>query len=258
MHQLLKKTLLIGLVVLSALVAFGCGTHKFSRLPVTQKTSGEKKELPRLGYTIQVGAFANPSNAANLTRRLQENGLDSTYFVARRGLYKVRFGDFASRKQALESAEELKQKGIIEEYYIVRPEQYNIAQREKRGDLYIRNKLVSTARSFVGVPYLWGGSSADTGFDCSGLTMTVYRLNGLVLPRNSRAQFSAGNDVAKSFLQKGDLVFFAKVSGKVSHVGIYIGDGQFIHAPGSGKKIRIDSLEKTYYRRAFIGAKSYL
>jgi cell wall-associated NlpC family hydrolase len=258
MHPFFKKALLISLAVLTTLAAVGCGSHKMREIPLPQKRASEKRELPRLGYTIQVGAFANSINAANLTRRLQENGLDSTYFVARRGLYKVRFGNFVSRKQALDRADELKQRGIIEEYYIVSPEQYNIAYRDKRGDLYIRNELVSTARSFIGVPYLWGGSSADTGFDCSGLTMTVYNLNGMVLPRNSREQFSLGNDVDISSLQKGDLVFFAKIDGKVSHVGIYIGDDKFIHAPGSGKKIRIDSLEMNYYRRAFIGAKSYL
>jgi cell wall-associated NlpC family hydrolase len=257
MHPLFKKALLFGLAMLLMFAVAGCGQQKI-RPSMPQVPIRERKELPRLGYTIQVGAFAHSMNAARLTHRLQESGLDSTYFAARRGLYKVRFGDFSSRKEAIERAEELKQKGIIEEYYIVSPEQYTIAEREKRGDLYIRDKLVSTARSFIGVPYLWGGSSADTGFDCSGLTMTVYKLNGLVLPRNSRTQFSLGSDVGISSLQKGDLVFFAKVGGKVSHVGIYIGDHEFIHAPGKGKRIRIDSLQKKYYRGAFIGAKSYL
>jgi cell wall-associated NlpC family hydrolase len=251
-----KKALLISLAALTALATLGCAGRAVRPAALPQTRAGEK--LPRLGYTIQVGAFADPANAANLTRRLQQNGLDSTYFVAKRGLYKVRFGDFPSRQKALDSAVQLKQRGIIEEYYVVSPEQYNITYRDKRGDLYIRNELVRTARSFIGVPYLWGGNSADTGFDCSGFTMTVYRLNGLVLPRNSKEQFALGDDVGISSLQEGDLVFFAKIAGKVSHVGIYMGDNKFIHAPGRGKKIGIDSLQKDYYRRAFVGGKSYL
>lgn len=258
MHPLFKKAFLIAFALLTTLAVVACGSRQVRKPELPQKRATEKKELPRLGYTIQVGAFAHSVNAANLTRRLQENGLDSTYFVARRGLYKVRFGNFASKKQAVERAEELKEKGVIEEYYIVSPEQYNIAYRDERGDLYIRDELVSTARSFIGVPYLWGGNSADTGFDCSGLTMTVYRLNGMVLPRSSLEQFSSGNDVGIFSLQKGDLVFFAKVGGKISHVGIYIGDDKFIHAPGRGKKIRIDSLGAKDYRQTLVGGKSYL
>ena len=78
--------------------------------------------------------------------------------------------------------------------------------------------------------------------------MTVYQLNGLDLPRHSRTQYDAGDTIDRGDLQKGDLVFFATDGhGKVSHVGIYIGEGQFIHAPSRGKKIRIDSLSNEYF-----------
>lgn len=218
----------------------------------------ERKALPRLGYTIQAGAFANAENAARLTHLLKEKGLDSTYFVARRGLYKVRFGNFPTKEQARARAEELRNGGIIEEFYVVRPEEYAVAQREARGEAYLREELVRTALSFLGVPYLWGGSSAGTGFDCSGLTMTVYQLNGLDLPRTSGEQFAAGIPVDRSSLEKGDLIFFAAVGDKVSHVGVYAGNGLFIHAPGQGKIIRTDALAKEYFSRAYIGARSYL
>jgi cell wall-associated NlpC family hydrolase len=154
--------------------------------------SAEKKALPHLGYTIQAGAFADAENAARLTRSLQEKGLEATYFVARQGLYKVRFGNFSTREQAHTRAEEFRKSGIIEEFYVVSPGEYAVARRETRGEAYLREELVRSARSFLGVPYLWGGASAETGFDCSGLTMTVYQLNGLDLPRTSREQFGSG------------------------------------------------------------------
>jgi len=255
-----KAFFFIGLLILTIL-AGGCGRPAVRQSPPSSappvKTM-ERKALPRLGYTVQAGAFANAENAARLTRSLQDKGLDATYFVARRGLYKVRFGNFPTKEQARARAEELRKDGIVEEFYVVRPEEYAVAQREARGEAYFREELVRSARSFLGVPYLWGGSSAETGFDCSGLTMTVYQLNGLDLPRTSREQFVTGTPVDRSSLEKGDLIFFAAVGDKVSHVGIYAGNGLFIHAPGRGKIIRTDSLAKEYFSRAYIGARSYL
>ena len=119
--------------------------------------------------------------------------------------------------------------------------------------------MVKTAQDFIGVRYLWGGASSDKGFDCSGLTMTVYQLNGLNLPRQSIKQFEVGSPVSSSELQKGDLVFFAlKGRNRVSHVGVYIGDGQFIHASSRGKKIRIDSLSAAYIVNKYMGGRNYL
>jgi cell wall-associated NlpC family hydrolase len=271
--QFYRVALLLGGILL-ALAAGGCGrpavrpavlppsppAHAVEKkeLPRPPAQVMEKRELPRLGFTIQAGAFAQAENAARLTRSLQDKGLNATYFVARRGLYKVRFGNFPTRGQARARAEELRDAGVIEEFYIVSPEEYAVAQREARGEAYLREELVRTARSFLGVPYLWGGTSAETGFDCSGLTMAVYQLSGLDLPRTSQEQFTAGILVDRSALEKGDLVFFAGSGEKVTHVGLYAGNGLFIHAPGRGKSIRTDSLAKDFYSRAYIGARSYL
>ncbi len=246
-------------LVLAFLMVFvmlsGCGGRRVS-YPSRYPTA--KKELHRMGYTIQAGAFSRVENAARLTEQLCSRGLEATYFVAATGLYKVRFGNFATRDAARETAANLKASGVIGEFYIVSPGEYAVAKRQEYGAEYIREELVKKAQDFIGVPYLWGGADPEKGFDCSGLAMTVYGLNGLELPRTAGEQFEAGTAVERENLLRGDLIFFHISSEKVSHVGIYAGDGRFIHAPGKGKKIRYDSLGNTYYLQRYAGARTYL
>ncbi len=237
------------------LAASACKTLEVSR-PIAPTPA---KELKHLGYTIQVGAFSLVDNAIRLTQSLNKKGLKAYYFAHPSGLYKVRFGDFRSRKSAEKKAKSLKKAGTIDEYYIVAPEEYAVAKRKKYGKQYLRDEIVSTARRFIGTPYAWGGSSKQEGFDCSGLTMTVYKLNGLNLPHSSRQQYKIGAPVRKSNLKKGDLVFFATSRGrKVSHVGIYTGNNQFIHAPSYSKRVRTESLSNSYFRKNYVGARTYL
>lgn len=227
--------------------------------PSPKKPLPSTEELPRLGFTIQVGAFTVVGNAIRLTNSLNRKNLDAYYFLHPSGLYKVRFGDYATKESARQKAESLVSDGVIEEFYIVSPEEYPSAKRVTRGEAYLRDELVSTARSFIGIPYSWGGTSAKQGFDCSGLTMAVYELNGLKLPRSSKDQFALGTPISRSQLARGDLVFFATSRGKkVTHVGIYAGNDQFIHAPGKDKRIRIDSLSNGYFKTHYLGARTYL
>lgn len=208
--------------------------------------------LSTVGFSIQVGAFSNSDNAVRLTETLQSQGIDAYHFIHKSGLYKVRFGDYPTRKAARQQADFLRKRGVIEEYYIVRPQRRYSQSR-------LRNKIIRTAESFLGVPYKWGGSSLEEGFDCSGLTLVVYRLNGLNLPRSSRQQWKVGVPVKRSQLLKGDLVFFATAGKKrISHVGIYAGDGKFIHAPGRGKKIRTAFLSSRYYKSNYRGARRFI
>jgi hypothetical protein len=228
-------------------------------VPIPPKLPPSAKELPQLGFTIQVGAFSVVGNAIRLTNSLNRQNLDAYYFLHPSGLYKVRFGDYATKELARQRAESLVADGVIDEFYIVSPEEYSLAKRVTRGEAYLRDELVSTARSFIGIPYSWGGTSPERGFDCSGLTMAVYELNGLKLPRSSKDQFAAGRPINRNQLAKGDLVFFATSQGKkVTHVGIYTGNGQFIHAPGRDKRIRTDSLTNGYFKTHFLGARTYL
>ena len=115
-----------------------------------------KEHLARMRYTVQVGAFSKAENASRLTGTLRGQGIDATYFVAEKGLYKVRFGNFPSRAEALKKAESLKTAGVIDDFYIVNPTDYAVAKKQY-GAAYLREEIIRTAESFIGVPYLWGG-----------------------------------------------------------------------------------------------------
>ena len=219
------------------------------------------RPLPRLGYTLQAGAFAQVEHAARLARKLQAQGLDAAYYAAPGGLYRVRFGDFATAGQARSRGKALRSTGILDGFWVVPPEhpappEPGTAPPPISSPL-LRTHLVETARSYMGVPYLFGGTT-PRGFDCSGLTEAVYRLNGLRLPRTSEAQYEAGRPVALDDAQPGDLLFFATTGrGTVSHVALYLGHGAFIHAPSEGRDICEDRLAEPYYRRTFVGVRRF-
>jgi gamma-D-glutamyl-L-lysine dipeptidyl-peptidase len=214
--------------------------------------------LPRLGYTIQVGAFANLDNAVRLDGELDRHGIESFYFRHDSGLYKVRFGNYKERREALAAAVKLRDQGVIADFYIVAPQEYAIARIDQAHSGALREELVQTALRYLGIPYRWGGVTDQDGFDCSGLTMVCYRLNGLNLPRISLHQYSAGRAITKEELRLGDLVFFAThKKGVVSHVGLYIGENRFIHAPRTGENVQIESLLHPYYAEHYLGARSY-
>jgi cell wall-associated NlpC family hydrolase len=116
------------------------------------------------------------------------------------------------------------------------------------------SRIVRTAMPYRGARYRRGGTSA-AGFDCSGFTRYVYRKNGVSLPHSSRAQSRIGSPVGKGHLKKGDLVFFSTYRRGVSHVGIYIGGGKFVHAATYGRGVRTDSLGASYYCSRYRGAR---
>lgn len=118
--------------------------------------------------------------------------------------------------------------------------------------------MVLTAMDFLGVPYRRGGSSESTGFDCSGFTRHVFeRSIGLVLPRRADEQATAKGllQISRDELRPGDLVFFNTLRRTFSHVGIYVGDGKFIHSPRSGGKVRVEDMRMSYWNARYTGAR---
>lgn len=120
------------------------------------------------------------------------------------------------------------------------------------------SEMVLTAMNFLGVPYRRGGSSADSGFDCSGFTRYVFEHSlGLILPRRADEQARQPGlaQVLRDELKPGDLVFFNTMRRAFSHVGIYVGDGKFIHAPRTGGEVRIEDMRQAYWSKRFNGAR---
>lgn len=128
---------------------------------------------------------------------------------------------------------------------------------ERAGDVAHRaSDLVVTAMGFLGVPYRRGGSSADTGFDCSGFVRAMYQQTvGLILPRRANEQAAATVKIDKRDLQPGDLVFFNTMRRAFSHVGIYVGDNKFIHSPKPGAQVRVEDMGVSYWASRFDGAR---
>jgi cell wall-associated NlpC family hydrolase len=124
------------------------------------------------------------------------------------------------------------------------------APRAERSEALLQTLLA------LGLDYRYGGKSPTTGFDCSGLVAHVYQQAwGIRLPHNTKAQSQAGTPVSLAELQAGDLVFYDTLKRPYSHVGIYLGDGKFVHAPKTGAQVRIESLKSAYWSQRFDGAR---
>jgi hypothetical protein len=117
-------------------------------------------------------------------------------------------------------------------------------------------KAAATALDLIGRPYKFKGDS-PAGFDCSGLVQYSYRAAGVDVPRSTSALRQKTSPIASRDIRKGDLVFFNQLGKKYSHVGIFVGNAHFVHAPSSGKKVRKDSLEDAYWKKHFLGARRF-
>jgi len=155
------------------------------------------------------------------------------------------------------SAEEDAGRYMAEKRLIDRIEQVRVQMGV--GATRVANKaseLVMTAMGSLGVPYRRGGSSADTGFDCSGFVKAMYEQTvGFILPRRANEQAAATQKIEKQDLQPGDLVFFNTLRRTFSHVGIYVGDNKFIHSPKPGAQVRVEDMAVPYWAARFDGAR---
>ena len=119
-----------------------------------------------------------------------------------------------------------------------------------------RQTLADFAMKLRDIRYRRGGRAPSTGFDCSGFVHYVFASAlGIDLPENSVSQFQAGKQIARNDMKTGDLVFFHIRGKRISHVGIYLGEGRFIHSPTTGQRVRVDRLDESYWARRFAGAK---
>jgi cell wall-associated NlpC family hydrolase len=149
----------------------------------------------------------------------------------------------------------LVEKGLVDAAVLAAEPSENSFVRQVRDKA---SDMVLTSMNFLGVPYRRGGNSADEGFDCSGFTRRVFEMSlGLVLPRRADEQASAKGliDVKRDELKPGDLVFFNTLKRTFSHVGIYVGEGKFIHAPRTGGEVRVEDMRFAYWAKRFTGAR---
>lgn len=228
--------------------------------------------ISKLGYSIQVGAFSEVKNAERLTAKLQDKGIEAFYFRKDNGFYVVRFGDYPAKSQAKMAAQKLVSEKLVGSYFVAPPSavfgnaskgdnsgasQKPFTQRKSGNSDGMGSIAARTAERFVGIPYRWGGENVVDGMDCSGFVRAVYNLCGVNIPRTSAEQFRTGDKVGSDDLVDGDLVFFGPSADKISHVGIYVGNRKFVHAPKRGDDIKISTLDETYFAGRFVGAKRY-
>lgn len=165
-------------------------------------------------------------------------------------------GDFGSRTAAAVMAFQ-RDRGLEADGVVGRATYQALLGREmpvsRDGSTATVRRIAQTAMRYVGVPYSFGGTTPD-GFDCSGYVRYVFARSGISLPRMADEQYEMGRPVSRYRLQTGDLVFFTTYAAGVSHVGIYLGDGQFINA-SSSRGVVIDRLDSSYWGSRYVGAR---
>lgn len=229
-------------------------------------------------YGVQVGAFREFERAERVQESLEDAGYNS--YVSEDGTWKrVRVGPFATRAEAEAEVAllwpflvarfgplEFPKSWVVEEDREVRNAPILPAAGEEPPRLFLGGDapadstaayIIETARSFLGVAYTWGGTTPD-GFDCSGFIQYLFARAGYAVPRQAKNQFRVGDEVSTSALVPGDLVFFSTYTSGASHVGIYLGDGDFIHASSGSGEVTITPMTKRYYQNRYLGARRIL
>lgn len=232
-------------------------------------------------YGVQVAAFREFERAEEVQVALEDAGYNS-YFSEIDGYKRVRVGPFSSKSKAEDEARALRS-FLVARFGPLEFERHPWVMEEDRE---ISNaplaappifpvlepvpipaliepidptaeSIITRAQSYLGVPYRWGGRGPD-GFDCSGFTSFVFSTAGFAIPRTARMQFRVGEAIEADALEPGDLVFFSTYSRGPSHVGIFIGGGEFIHASSGSGHVVQTPLSKRYYTNRYLGARRVL
>lgn len=194
-----------------------------------------QQALAEAGYEVEVDGKFGPATERALKQFQADNGLEADG-LAGTDVYRVLLGQ--------EVPADIPERGVTAPTVTVSRGGYAVD---------FQHRLAQTAIQYLGVPYVYGGSSPTGGFDCSGFVQYVYRQMGIDLPRTADVQYLVGTPVEKDQLMTGDLVFFAGDYVNVSHVGIYLSDGNFIHA-STTYGIAYDSLYRDYRVEHYVGA----
>ncbi len=220
---------------------------------------GMKLQVPGKGSQLKTQTTAKATN--NLRKDYRVKRGDTLGVIAKRHGVTVK---------ALKQANKLKSSNIrvgqtikipgtakyMHSYSAKSSNNYQSNGYHSKNEISPKQKIIRVAKKYLGAPYKFGGNSYKTGIDCSGYVKKVFSSFNVNLPRTARdIYYRAGHKVAKSQLDTGDLVFFQTYAKFPSHVGIYLGDDQFIHASSARKKVSIDNMNKRYYRNRYIGAK---
>lgn len=231
-------------------------------------------------YGVQVGAFREFERAEQVQQALEDAGF-SSYFSEADGYKRVRIGPYHSRETAEKEARslwpflvarfgplEFQRSWVVEEDRLVENAPVNLPDAPgEHGDRPmpifpdrrvqargIAGPIIEYAMTHLGTPYHWGGTQPG-GFDCSGFIQHIFAANGLVIPRQAKNQFKIGEEISPDALEPGDLVFFATYTRGASHVGVFIGEGEFIHASSGEGVVTITPLAKRYYTNRYLGAR---
>ncbi len=214
-----------------------------------------------VGTNPSGGAGANTAQIADAVNKPKEGERDLSWLPADllpKLINATTSSNSTGSAKATESADPvlkfLNDKGLLPSAKPV----VDIAQQVRSRATDVASDLVVSAMSLLGVPYRRGGTSAETGFDCSGFTRHVFENTvGLILPRRAAEQANSPDlqPVPRAELKPGDLVFFNTLRNTFSHVGIYIGDNKFIHSPRAGAKVRVEDLREAYWQQRYDGAR---
>jgi len=236
MHNIIRAARLFTLVGLICILGTTAGYAAFGDTTLKFGMHGNdvialQTKLNALGYTVEIidGAFGSATLQAVMDFQ-QDHGMEIDGVVGA-----ATFHQLAGAKTQLPA-------GI----QVSRGTTYNTRSKGMQ--------ISAMAQRFLNVPYAWAGSS-PSGFDCSGFTYYLFTKQGISLPRMADEQFEVGQRVAKQDLSPGDLVFFETYEVGPSHVGVYVGDGQFIHASSGAGEVTMTPLSKPYYMDRYLGAR---